>query len=70
MMAPILDELAQKRAGDALVLKLDTEANPQTASRFGIRGIPTVIAFSGGAERGRHVGLADLKVLEGLVGAS
>jgi thioredoxin 2 len=68
MMAPTLDQLAQKRAGDALVLKLDTEANPATAARFGIRGIPTVIAFQGGKERGRHVGLADMETLEGLVG--
>jgi thioredoxin 2 len=70
VMAPTLDELAQKRAGEALVLKLDTETNPITASRFGIRGIPTLIAFEGGKERGRHVGLADMKVLEGLVGPS
>ena len=68
MMAPTLDELAQKRAGQALVLKLDTEANPQTPSRFGIRGIPTVISFQGGKEKARHVGLADMKTLEGLVG--
>ena len=70
MMAPTLDDFAQKRAGEALVLKLDTEANPQTAQRFGIRGIPTLIAFEGGKERGRHVGLADMKVLEGLAGVS
>ncbi len=69
-MAPTLDDLAQRRAGDLLVLKLDTEANPLTASRFGIRGIPTVIAFEGGKERGRHVGLADLKTLEGLIGTT
>jgi thioredoxin 2 len=68
MMAPTLDELAQKRAGQALVLKLDTEANPQTPSRFGIRGIPTVISFQGGKEKARHVGLANMKTLEGLVG--
>ena len=67
MMAPTLDALAQKQAGQALVLKLDTEANPQTPSRFGIRGIPTVISFQGGKEKGRHVGLADMKTLEGLV---
>jgi thioredoxin 2 len=65
-MAPTLDEFAVKRAGEALVVKLDTEANPLTASRFGIRGIPTLIAFQGGKERGRHVGLADMKVLEDL----
>lgn len=70
MMAPTLDQLAQQRAGEVLVLKLDTEANPATASRFGIRGIPTVIAFQGGRERSRHVGLADMKVLEGLIGIS
>jgi thioredoxin 1 len=69
-MAPTLDDLAQRRAGDLLVLKLDTDANPLTASRFGIRGIPTVIAFEGGKERGRHVGLADLKTLEGLIGTT
>ena len=65
-MAPTLDEFAEKRAGEALVVKLDTDANPLTASRFGIRGIPTLIAFQGGQERGRHVGMADMKVLEGL----
>ena len=65
-MAPTLDEFAEKRAGEALVVKLDTDANPATASRFGIRGIPTLIAFQGGKEKGRHVGVADMKVLEGL----
>lgn len=69
-MAPTLDEFAVKRAGEALVVKLDTEANPATASRFKIRGIPTVIAFQGGKEKARHVGLADMKVLEGLAGSS
>jgi thioredoxin 2 len=67
-MAPTLDEFAVKRAGEALVVKIDTEANPLTASRFGIRGIPTLIAFRDGKEQGRHVGMADLKVLEGLAG--
>jgi thioredoxin 2 len=70
MMAPTLDEFAQKRVGQALVLKLDTEANPLTASRYAIRGIPTIIAFERGKERARHVGLADMKALEGLIGVS
>ena len=70
VMAPTLDEFAHRRAGEALVVKLDTEANPATASRFGIRGIPTLIAFQGGKEKGRHVGVADMKVLEGLAGSS
>jgi thioredoxin 2 len=68
VMAPTLDDLAQKRTGDSLVLKLDTDANQVTAGRFGIRGIPTVIAFRNGKETGRHVGVADMKVLETLLG--
>ena len=68
VMAPTLDQFAQQRAGEVLVLKLDTEASPLTAARFGIRGIPTIIAFEGGKERARHVGLADMKVLESLAG--
>jgi thioredoxin 1 len=68
IMAPTLDDLAQKRTGESLVLKLDTDANQVTAGRFGIRGIPTVIAFRGGKETGRHVGVADMKVLENLLG--
>jgi len=50
-----------------LVLKLDTDANPASAARFHIRGIPTIIAFRGGKEAQRHVGLADRRVLNGLV---
>lgn len=65
-MAPTLDEFAGKRAGEALVVKLDTDANPAIAARYGIRGIPTLIAFQHGKEKGRHVGLADMKVLEEL----
>lgn len=70
VMAPTLDEFARQRAGEALVLKLDTDANPVTASKYGIRGIPTIIAFQQGQERGRHVGVADMKVLESLAGVS
>jgi thioredoxin 2 len=67
MMAPTLDDFAKRREGEVLVLKLDTDANPMTASRFGIRGIPTLIAFQEGRERRRHVGMADMRALEGLV---
>jgi thioredoxin 2 len=70
VMAPTLDQFARHRAGETLVLKLDTEASPLTAARFGIRGIPTIIAFQGGKERGRHVGVADMKALESLAGVS
>lgn len=67
MMAPTLDEFARDRTGVVLVLKLDTEANRVSAARFGIRGIPTLIAFQNGTESRRHTGLADRRVLDGLV---
>jgi thioredoxin 2 len=57
MAAPILDQVGRGRAGSLLVLKLDTEANPEPASRFGIRGIPTFILFAGGREIGRQSGV-------------
>ena len=73
IMAPVLDEFARQHTGEALVLKLDTEANPATPARFGIRGIPTLIVFEQGHEVRRQVGAvqaADLeKLVPGLAGA-
>ena len=70
MMAPTLDDFAKQQAGSVLVLKLDTDAHPNIAGRYGIRGIPTLIVFDRGKERGRHVGVADRKALEKLAGVS
>ncbi|HXE57291.1 MAG TPA: thioredoxin [Gemmatimonadales bacterium] len=67
MMAPTVDSLAHDRAGEILVLKVDTDANPQLAQRFGIRGIPTVISFRDGKEHRRHVGAADRETLDRLL---
>jgi len=56
IMAPLLDDVARRRQGQLLVLKLDTDRNPQTGPRFGIRGIPTLIVFRNGKEVARKVG--------------
>jgi thioredoxin 2 len=66
-MAPALDAFASERAGEILILKLDVDANPRTARQFGIRSIPTLIAFRDGRELRRHVGMADQQVLKRLV---
>lgn len=66
-MAPALDAFAAAQAGRVLVLKLDTDANPQTQMRFNVRGIPTLILFREGKEHRRHVGLGDARVLEDLL---
>jgi thioredoxin 2 len=70
MIAPIMDELAHDLAGQALFLKLDTDRSPGITERFGIRGIPTLIAFRDGKEWRRHVGLAHRRELEALVGVN
>lgn len=57
MLAPILDRLAAARQGHILVVKVDTDASPQVATRYGIRSIPTVILFRDGAEAERSVGI-------------
>lgn len=55
-MAPMFDELARERRGQALILKLDTDRNPNATRRFGVRGIPTMILFRDGKEVAREVG--------------
>ena len=56
-MAPQFEQAAREHAGRALFAKLDTEAAPATAGRFGIRSIPTVILFRGGREVDRRSGV-------------
>lgn len=48
MIAPILDQLATEYSGKAKVAKLDVDTNQQTAMRFGVRSIPTVLFFKDG----------------------
>jgi thioredoxin 2 len=67
IMAPLLDDVAHRRAGELLVVKLDTDRNPATGQRFGIRGIPTLIAFRQGKEVGRRVGAVPPAELEGFL---
>jgi thioredoxin 2 len=66
-MAPILDEFAADRAGHVLVLKVDTDREGSLSERFGIKGIPTLIVFEGGAEIGRQAGLLTRAELDQLV---
>lgn len=56
MVAPELEKLSADRAGRVVVAKVDTDALPEVAGRFGIRSIPTLIAFKGGRESKRVSG--------------
>jgi thioredoxin 2 len=56
MVAPELEKLSAERAGQVVVAKVDTDALPEVAGRFGIRSIPTLIAFKQGRESKRVSG--------------
>ena len=67
MMAPVLDQLARDRVGEVLVGKIDTDRSPEVARRFDVRGIPTLILFSGGREVGRQSGAVPRAMLDTLL---
>jgi len=69
IMAPVLDDFARERAGEVLVIKLDTDRNPVTTQRLGIRAIPTLIVFRNGRETARRAGVTPRQELDALVAA-
>lgn len=64
IIAPHVEALAQEFVGKAIVAKLDVDANRQTAIRFGIQSIPTLLFFKDGKLVERVVGAVDKKVLQ------
>ena len=56
MVAPVLEEIASEQGDKVKIAKLDVDANPITAGRFGVRAIPTMILFKNGREAQRVVG--------------
>lgn len=56
MIAPLLEEIAVEFAGKLKVAKLDIDENKDVPSRYGIRGIPTLMLFKNGAVEATKVG--------------
>jgi len=56
MLKPMVEELATEYAGRVTIAELDVDANPTTASKFGVLSIPTLILFRGGKPAQRIVG--------------
>jgi thioredoxin 2 len=67
-VAPELEKLAGERAGRVVVAKVDTEALPALAERFGIRSIPTMILFREGREAKRIAGAMPARAIEAQLG--
>ena len=56
MVAPILNKLAKEYAGKILVTKVNTDDNPDWATKFGVQGIPTMLFVNDGKIAHRQVG--------------
>ena len=64
MIAPVLQDLAARRAGELKVVKVDVDANPDLAARFGAQSIPLLVVLRDGHEVDRVVGALPRPALE------
>jgi thioredoxin 1 len=65
MLAPVLDEIATELAGRVKVAKVDVDANPALAARYGIQSIPTLLYIAGGEVRDKSVGAVGKRIILG-----
>lgn len=63
IIAPHVEALADEFAGRAVIAKVDVDSNRQTAIKFGIQSIPTLLFFKDGKVVDRVIGAVDKKVL-------
>jgi thioredoxin 1 len=64
MIAPALEEIAGALGEKVKIVKLNVDENPQTAAKYGIMSIPTLLIFKGGQPASRQVGAAPKQKLE------
>ncbi len=66
-LAPKIDELSGSYDGKVKFVKMDVDQNPETAGRFGVRGIPTLILFKNGQMVDQLVGNQPKDVIENII---
>lgn len=64
-IAPLLNEIAAEQAGRVKVAKVNVDANPALAARYGIQSIPTLLYFVDGEVRDQTIGLTGKRVIVG-----
>jgi len=64
MVGPILEEIAAENEGKLTVAKVNVDENPKLASKFGIRGIPTMLFFKSGAPVDQMVGAGSKQMIQ------
>ena len=64
MVEPIVEQIADEKDGKLKVAKMDVDNNPDTAMKFGIRSIPTLLVFKGGEVVDQIIGAVPKSVME------
>jgi thioredoxin 1 len=64
MIGPALEEIAGSLGGKVKIVKLNVDENPQTAAKYGIQSIPTLMIFKNGQMASRQIGAAPKQKLE------
>jgi thioredoxin 1 len=70
MIAPALEEIATELNGKVKIVKLNVDENPGVASKYGIRSIPTLMAFKGGKQVATKLGASPKSELSRWINAS
>jgi thioredoxin 1 len=70
MLAPILDQLSEEMEGKVKIVKMNIDENPETPSKFGVRGIPTMLLFKEGKQIATKVGVQPKNVLQEWINSS
>jgi thioredoxin 1 len=70
MMGPVVEQMAAEFDGKVKIGKLNVDDNPDTAARYGVRGIPTLILFSNGKAKAQTVGAQPKETLKGFINAN
>ena len=68
MIAPTVDEVAAEVTGRARVVKVDIDASPDIASRYGVMSVPTLVVFQGGQPVRQAVGVQPKQNLLAMLG--